>query len=179
MSEAEGLLWRLEKDPFLSSNVANISVLDRPLDVPRLARRLERAAQLVPRLHHRVQPGPVSLTPPTWVDDPGFDIEFHVRHIALPEPGTFRQLLDLAVLFACEWFERTRPLWPFLVVSGLDGGRADLVEKFHHTVGDGEAGVRLTAQFVDLERDAPEPPPLTEDELPPAEPAPSTNPTDA
>jgi diacylglycerol O-acyltransferase len=179
MSEAEGLLWRLEKDPFLSSNVANVSILDRAPDVPRLMRRLERAAQAVPRLRQRVQPAPVSLTPPSWIDDPGFDIDFQVRHIALPAPGTFRQLLDLAVLFAADPFERTRPLWAFLVVDGLEGGRAALVQKFHHTLVDGEAGVRLTAQFVDLERDAPEPPPLRAEEIPEAEPPPPTNPTDA
>ena len=69
-----------------------------------------------------------------------------------------RQLLDLAVLFAADPFERARPLWEFLVVDGLDGGRAALIQKFHHTMVDGEAGVRLMAHFVDLERDAPEPP---------------------
>ena len=124
MSDAEGLLWRLEKDPFLSSNVANITIVDRPVDVARLIRRLERATQLVPRLRQRVQPAPVNVTPPSWVDDPGFDIGFHIRHIALPPPGDMRQLLDLAVLFAADPFERSRPLWEFLVVDGLDGGRA-------------------------------------------------------
>jgi diacylglycerol O-acyltransferase len=178
MSDAEGLLWRLEKDPFLSSNVANITVLDRPPDVPRLLRRLERATRVVPRLRQRVQPAPVNLTPPSWVDDTGFDIDFHVRHIALPEPGHFRQLLDLAVLFAADPFERTRPLWEFLVIDGIEGGRAALVQKFHHTVVDGEAGVRLTAQFVDLERDAAEPPPLQDDEIPAAEPEPAAGPAD-
>ena len=54
----EGLLWRLERDPFLSSNIANISIVDRPLDVGRLIRRLERATQLVPRLRQRVQAAP-------------------------------------------------------------------------------------------------------------------------
>jgi diacylglycerol O-acyltransferase len=178
MSDAEGLLWRLEKDPFLSSNVANITVLDRKPDVPRLLRRLERATQVVPRLRQHVQPAPLNLTPPSWVDDADFDIDFHVRHIALPSPGSFRQLLDLAVLFAADPFERTRPLWEFLVVDGLKGKRSALLQKFHHTVVDGEAGVRLTAQFVDLERDAPEPPPLAAEDIPPPEPASETNPAD-
>ena len=170
MSDAEGLLWRLEKDPFLSSNVANISIVDRPVDVGRLMRRLERATQLVPRLRQRVQPGPMSFTPPAWVDDPGFDIGYHIRHIALPQPGNMRQLLDLAVLFAADPFERARPLWEFLVVDGLEHGRAAIIQRFHHTLVDGEAGVRLMAHFVDLERDAPEPPPLRAEELPEPEP---------
>jgi diacylglycerol O-acyltransferase len=179
MSEAEGLLWRLEKDPFLSSNIANITILDRSPDVARLVRRLDRATQVVPRLRQRVQPGPMSLAPPSWVDDPGFDLDFHVRHIALPGPGRLDQLLDLAVLFAADPFERTRPLWEFLVVDGLEGSRSALLQKFHHTVVDGEAGVRLTAQFVDLERDAPEPPLVRAEEILPPEPPPETNPADA
>src|SRR5215831_3150554 len=91
MSEAEGLLWRLERDPFLSANVANVTILDRPLDVARLGRRMERTTQVVPRLRERVQPAPVNLSPPTWVEDPGFDLSFHIRHIALPAPGSLRQ----------------------------------------------------------------------------------------
>jgi diacylglycerol O-acyltransferase len=178
MSEAEGLLWRLEKDPFLSSNIVNITILDGPPDVARLRRRLDRATRVVPRLRHRVQPAPLNLAPPSWVDDAGFDLDFHVRHIALPAPGRLDQLLELAVLLAADPLERSRPLWEFLVVDGLEGGRAALLQKFHHTVVDGEAGVRLTAQFVDLERDAPEPPPLSADELPPPEPPQDANPAE-
>src|SRR3954449_2829092 len=172
MSDAEGLLWRLDRDPFLSSNVANITIVDRPVDVARLSRRLERATQLVPRLRQRVQAAPVNVTPPSWIDDPAFDISFHIRHIALPPPGDMRQLLDLAVLFAADPFERSRPLWEFLVVDGLEGGRAAIIQRFHHTLVDGEAGVRLMAHFVDLERDAPEPPPLRAEDLPEPEPEP-------
>jgi WS/DGAT/MGAT family acyltransferase len=173
MSDAEGLLWRLERDPFLSSNIANISIVDRPVEVGRLIRRLERATQLVPRLRQRVQSAPVNVTPPSWVEDPAFDIAFHIRHIALPAPGDMRQLLDLAVLFAADPFERSRPLWEFVVVDGLAGGRAAVIQRFHHTLVDGEAGVRLMAHFLDLERDAPEPPPLRDEDLPAPDPEPA------
>ena len=87
MSDAEGLMWRLEKDPHLSSAFANVTILDRPPDFERLVRRMERATQVVERLRQRVQPAPVNLTAPTWVDDPNFDIRYHMRHIALPKPG--------------------------------------------------------------------------------------------
>ncbi|MFZ9630074.1 MAG: wax ester/triacylglycerol synthase domain-containing protein [Ilumatobacteraceae bacterium] len=160
MSDAEALMWRLEKDPHLSSTFSNVTVLDRPLDMGRLLRRLERAVYAVPRLHQRVQPAPANLTPPVWVDDPNFDLHHHVRHIALPAPGTMRQLLDLASLLTADAFDRTRPLWQFHVVEGLEGGRGALIEKFHHTLVDGEAGVQLSLQFLDLDRDPPEPPPL-------------------
>ena len=89
-------MWRLEKDPHLSSTFAAVTILDRPPDVDRLLARMERAVQVVERLGQRVQPAPVNLTAPTWVTDSNFDLRYHVRHIALPKPGTMRQLLDLA-----------------------------------------------------------------------------------
>jgi diacylglycerol O-acyltransferase / wax synthase len=157
MSDAEGLMWRLEKDPHLSSTFANVTILDRPPDFDRLRRRMERAVLAVPRLRQRVQPSPASIAPPTWVDDPDFDIDVHLRRIALPKPGTIRQLLDLATLVVADPFDRTRPLWQFVVVEGLRGGKAALIEKLHHTITDGERGVQLSLEFLDFERDAPEP----------------------
>lgn len=174
MSDAEGLMWRLEKDPHLSSTFASVTILDRPPDVDRLMRRMERATLAVERLRQRVQPMPVNLTAPMWVDDPNFEIRYHVRHMALPKPGSMRQLLDLASLIACDPFERTRPLWQFVVVDGLRGGKAALIQKLHHTIADGETSVQLSLQFLDFERDAPEPPPIdpaTIDQ--PAEPVPN------
>jgi WS/DGAT/MGAT family acyltransferase len=160
MSDAEGLMWRLEKDPHLSSTFANVTLLDRPPDFEQLIRRMERAVYAVPRLHQRVQPAPVNLTSPMWVDDPNFDIRYHVRHVSLPKPGTMRQLLDYASLLTSDSFDRTRPLWQFVVVDGLRGGKSALVQKMHHTIVDGEGGVQLSLQFLDFERDAKEPPPL-------------------
>ena len=107
-----------------------------------------------------MQPAPVNLSAPLWVDDPDFDIDHHVRRIALPKPGTMRQLLDLATLIALDPFERTRPLWQFVVVEGLRGGKSALVQKMHHTITDGEGGVQMSLQYLDFERDAPDPPPL-------------------
>ena len=160
MSDAEGLMWRLEKDPHLSSTFANITLLDKAPDFERFLRRMERAVYAVPRLHQRVQPAPANITSPMWVDDPNFELRYHVRHIALPKPGTMRQLLDYASLLASDSFDRTRPLWQFVVVDGLRGGKSALVQKMHHTIVDGEGGVQLSLQFLDFARDAPEPPPL-------------------
>ena len=160
MSDAEGLMWRLEKDPYLSSAFANVTILDRAPDFDRLLRRMERATMLVDRLRQRVQPVPVNLTAPFWVDDPNFDIHYHVRRVALPAPGSMRQLVELASLIACDPFERTRPLWQFVVVEGLRGGRAALIQKMHHTIADGETSVKMSLEFLDFERDAPEPAPI-------------------
>lgn len=163
MSDAEGLMWRLEKDPHLSSTFANVSILDTRPDFDQLKRRMVRATYAIPRLRQRVAPAPANLSAPLWVDDPDFDIDLHVRRIALPKPGNLRQLLDLATLVVADPFDRTRPLWQFVVVEGLRGGKAALIEKLHHTITDGERGVQLSLEFFDFERDAPEPPPIDPD----------------
>jgi diacylglycerol O-acyltransferase len=160
MSDAEGLMWRLEKDPFLASTFGNVTVVDKPLNFALFKERLDRATMAVPRLRQRVRPTPAALGAPRWVDDPEFNIDFHVRRVCLPEPGTLRQLLDLASLIVNDPFDRTRPLWQFTVVDGLVGGRGALIVKLHHTVADGQGGVLLSLQFIDLERNPPLPPPL-------------------
>lgn len=168
MSDAEGLMWRLEKDPFLSSTFGTVMILDRAPDWDSFRRRVDRATIAIPRLRQRVQPAPANLSPPVWVDDPNFDLDHHVRRIACPKPGTLRQVLDLASLFVADPLDRARPLWQFMVVEGLRGGKAAVVQKMHHTITDGERGVELSLQYLDFERDAPEPPPLapSEDEQP-------------
>jgi WS/DGAT/MGAT family acyltransferase len=159
MSDLEALMWTLEKDPHLSSTFANVTVLDQPPDVDRLRRRMERVLALVPRLRQRVGPGLGRLAPPQW-QDTEVDLTYHVRRIALPAPGTERALWDLATQLAAEPFDRARPLWRFTVVDGLDGGRSAMVQQLHHTITDGQGGVRMSAEFLDVERDAPEPEPV-------------------
>ena len=114
----------------------------------------------IPRLGQRVMPAPANVSPPVWVDDANFDIDVHVRRIACPKPGTLRQVLDLASLMIADPFDRTRPLWQFVIVEGMRGGKAAMIQKMHHTITDGERGVELSMQYLDFERDAPEPPPV-------------------
>ena len=177
MSDAEALMWRVEKDPFLASTFGAVTILDRPPDFDRLRARMEMAVHAVPRLGWRVQPNPTSLGAPIWADDPDFDIDLHVRRVALPAPGTLRQLFDLASLFVLDPLDRTRPLWQFLVVEGLEGTKAALVTKMHHTITDGVNGVRMSMQYVDLTRRAAEPAGGTAAVHEPA-PAPPPNPVD-
>ncbi len=165
MSDAEGLMWRMEKDPHLSSTFANVTILDKRPDMDRFLRTMERATRVVPRLRQRVQPAPANLTAPMWVEDSNFDLHYHVRHIALPKPGTLRQLLDLASLITADPFDRTRPLWQFIVVEGLRGGKCALIEKLHHTITDGEGGVQLSLQFLDFAADVTEPAPIDPDTI--------------
>lgn len=169
MTDVEALMWNLEKDPHLSASIANVTILDQAPDQRRLRARLEQAVQMVPRLHQRVVPALGRLAPPEWRHDTDFDLDYHLRAVALPTPGTMRQLLDLAASIANSPFDRTRPLWEFVVVEGLEGGRAAMVQKLHHAITDGEGGIRMSEQFIDLERDATEPiavrrpPPVTVD----------------
>jgi WS/DGAT/MGAT family acyltransferase len=152
MSDAEALMWRLEKDRHLSSTFANLTILDRPPDLALLRERMRRATVAVPRLRQCVEPAPGGIGAPAWVDDPEFDVRWHVRRIALAPPGSMRQLQDLAALIASDPFDRTRPLWQFTVVEGLVDGRAALIQKLHHTFADGQASISLSMQFLDLER---------------------------
>lgn len=165
MSDAEGLMWRMEKDPHLSSTFANVTILDKRPDMDRIMRTMERATHVVPRLRQRVQPAPANLTAPMWVDDANFDLKYHVRHIALPKPGNLRQLLDLASIITADPFDRTRPLWQFTLVEGLRGGKCALIQKLHHTITDGEGGVKLSLEFLDFAADTPERPPHNADDI--------------
>lgn len=158
MSDVEAMMWNVDKDPFLSSTFGSLTIFDRAPDAVRLANRLRFTVHRVPRLRQRVAPVFGRLAPPVWQDDPEFDLDFHLRRVALPSPGTLRQLFDLATSIVADPFDRTRPLWEFVVVEGLEGGRAAMVQKMHHTITDGEGGIRMSEQFVDIERFAVDPP---------------------
>ena len=162
MSDNEALMWNLEKDPALSSWFASITVLDTTPSLERLRSRLAVAVADIPRLRQRVVPSVGRLSPPMWADDPEFDLDYHIRRMAVPSPGTDEDLHDLAIKLLLDPFERTRPLWQFIIIEGLEGGRAALFQKMHHTITDGEGGVRLAEKFVDLEREVEHPDPVIE-----------------
>ena len=119
----------------------------------------------MPRLRDRVRHGVGRLTAPTWVPDPEFDFDYHIRHVALPAPGTERQLLDLVALLHREPYDRTRPPWQVIVVGGLEGGRGALVMKLHHTIADGYGMARLQARFMVRDPDQPPPDPVDLDAI--------------
>jgi len=150
MSDVEALMWNLEKDPALASTFANVTILDQAPDADRLRDTMEHAVRIVPRLRQRVVPAFGRLAPPEWQDDAEFDLDYHIRRIGVPAPADDRALFDLAATLAAQPLERTRPLWEFTIVDGLDGGRAALFQKLHHTITDGEGGVRMSAEFIDF-----------------------------
>jgi len=157
MTDLEALMWNLDKDPHLTSVFANVSVLDCVPDREYLRRKLGRAVQQIPRLRQRVVPAFGRLAPPTWEEDETFDLDYHLRWMGLPKPGDQQALLELATRIHQQPFERGRPLWEFVVVEGLSGDRAAMIQKLHHTVTDGVGGLRLAERFLDLERSPAEP----------------------
>ncbi len=152
MSGFESLMWELERDPQLSSAFANLTIFDRPPDRARFRRKMERATIAVPRLRQRVVTSANPLERPRWVDDPDFDLDHHLRWTHLGGDGDLDELYDLAATLSGQPFDRERPLWEFVTIEGLRDGKAAMLQRLHHTITDGEGGVRLSVQFLDFER---------------------------
>jgi len=119
---------------------------------------------LVPSYRERMVRVPFDMDHPWWIVDPEFDLEFHVRHIALPEPGDWRQLCIQAARLHARELDLERPLWEMYVIEGLDHvegvppGSFAVLTKTHHAAIDGVSGAELTAVINDLTPDAPPPP---------------------
>ncbi len=152
MNGVESLMWELERDPRLSSAFANITVFDRPPDRLAFRARMEAATTAVPRLRERVVEQRNPLAHPLWVEDPDFDIDHHLRWVTLGGDADERELLDLVATLSGRPFDRERPLWEFVTIEGLAGGRAAMLQRLHHTITDGEGGIRLSVEFLDFER---------------------------
>ncbi len=156
MSDSESVMWTLEGDPALRSDLVSVTLLDRRPDESRLRAKVDHAIADISRLRQRVLAPPLRIAPPEWspVD---VDLEYHVQTVALPAPGGIRELLDLAASISSDPFDPERPLWRFFLVEGYhpEGGGpgAALIEKLHHSVTDGVRGLRLSLHLVDLERD--------------------------
>ncbi len=152
MSGFESLMWELERDPQLSSAFANVTLFDRPPDRTLFRARMARATEAVPRLRQRVLSTRNPLGHPEWVEDPDFDLDHHLRWVDLGGGADDRTLFDLAATLMRQPFDRERPLWEFVTIEGLTGGRAAMLQRLHHTITDGEGGIRLSVEFLDFER---------------------------
>jgi WS/DGAT/MGAT family acyltransferase len=114
-----------------------------------LTEALRARMHLVPRYRQRLAAVPLGQGRPVWVDDPHFNIHYHVRHAALPAPGTEEELKRLASRVFAQALDRSKPLWEVLLVEGLEGGRFALMSKTHHALVDGVSGVDLTSVLFD------------------------------
>ncbi len=115
---------------------------------------------LVPRYRQRLQYPPREAGRPYWVDDENFDIEDHIRHTALPSPGSQEELMKLAARIFSQRLDRGRPLWELWVVEGLEDDRWAIISKTHHALIDGISGVDLATVLCTLDPEMPEEPKL-------------------
>ena len=118
-----------------------------------LADHVRARLHLVPRFRQKLAFPPLETGRPLWVDDPSFNLEYHVRDTALPAPGSEEQLRALAARVHSQALDRSKPLWEMWLVHGLDGGRFAIVTKTHHALVDGVSGVDLATVLFDLTRE--------------------------
>jgi WS/DGAT/MGAT family acyltransferase len=111
---------------------------------------LEARLGLVPRYRQKLAFPPLDAGRPFWVDDPTFNLDYHVRHTALPKPGSDDQLRQLVGRIYSQRLDRSKPLWETWIVQGLEGGRFALISKTHHALVDGVAGVDIATVLFDL-----------------------------
>ncbi len=119
------------------------------LDIERLTRYTEAALDSIPRYRQRVEWVP-GLSHPVWVDDERFNMHFHLRHTRLPMPGEERSLKRLVGRLFSQHLDRSRPLWEFWVVEGIENDMFALVVKVHHCMVDGVAGVELLQALLQI-----------------------------
>src|SRR6188472_2526160 len=143
--------------PTAYGHVGSVCTLDR------LTELVESRLHLVPPFRRRLAEVPLGLDQPYWIEDPDFDIEFHVRELALPAPGDDRQLATQAARLHARPLDRARPLWELYLIHGLQGGQVALLTKIHHAVIDGASGAEILGVLLDLSPEGRALPKPTED----------------
>jgi diacylglycerol O-acyltransferase / wax synthase len=142
------------------------------LTVPDLCRLVSERLHLLPPFTWRLVSVPLGLAHPYWIEDPDFDLDFHIRESAVPPPGTDRQLAETVARIFARPLDRNRPLWELYLIHGLPEGRVALLTKIHHSVVDGVSGNEILTVLLDPSPEGREiAPPLEEraTESPPGE----------
>src|SRR3954452_7286860 len=129
-----------------------------PPDYEDFCTQIRSRLHLVPRYRQKLAFPPLETGRPLWIDDPNFNLQYHVRHTGLPSPGDDEQLRALAARVHSQRLDRSKPLWETWLVQGLEDNRFALISKTHHALVDGVAGVDLATVLFDLEP-VPEPTP--------------------
>jgi len=150
--------------PTLHMHTLKISVLD-PSTVPggytfeRVKEVLGERIHLLPPFRRRLAEVPLGLHHPVWIEDPDFDLDFHIRESAVPPPGDDRRVAETVARIFARPLDRTRPLWELYLIHGLEGGRVALLTKVHHSVVDGVSGNEILAVLLDPSPEGRELPP--------------------
>jgi len=134
-------------------HVSGLSILAKP--TPEYQPLAAWRAQVESRLHlleplrRKLVMVPLGLDHPMWIEDPDFDLDYHVRHTGVPPPGTDEQLGDVIARIIGRPLDRNRPLWESYVIEGLDGDRFAILTKVHHATVDGASGAELLTMMMD------------------------------
>jgi diacylglycerol O-acyltransferase len=155
-----------------SVGIYDAAPLTRPdggLDFERIETYFEGQMHKIPRFRQRLAMVP-RLDHPIWIDDDSFNIRYHLRHTALPAPGSLRMLKRLAGRVMSQQLDRGKPLWENWIVEGVEGGRFALIGKIHHCLADGISGTDLATATLGVDRDVtPEPGPAWKPRPPPSQ----------
>ena len=114
-----------------------------------MRKSISERMHILPPFRRRLVQVPLGLDHPYWIEDPHFDLDFHLRHIAVPPPGTNLQLSELVSRIAGRPMDRARPLWEIYVIEGLANGLVALYIKIHHCTIDGVSGAEMTSTLLD------------------------------
>jgi diacylglycerol O-acyltransferase / wax synthase len=129
---------------------------DGGIDFPRIKEATESYLHLIPRYRQKLHFIPIE-NHAVWVDDRHFSLDYHIRHTALPKPGTEAQLKKLSARIMAQPLDRTRPLWETWIVEGLENDRFAVITKIHHCMIDGSSGVDIAQIMMSTEANAPIP----------------------
>src|SRR6202050_3937920 len=143
------------EDDVSHMHIASVGIFEGPPPpFEEVVAMVDAKLDLVPRYRQRVKTVPFELGRPVWVDDPHFNIEYHLRHTALPAPGGDRELRKLVGRVMSQQLDRSKPLWEIWIVEGLEDGRWAMLAKTHHAMVDGISGTDLLAVIMDLSPEA-------------------------
>ena len=160
LSALDSAFLHLEDNSTAHMHVASVMIFEGTApSAQELVDHVLSRLHLVPRYRQRLAVPPLQTGRPLWVDDPNFNLEYHVRHTALPPPGQEPQLLRLAGRIFSQRLDRSKPLWEIWLVERMVGGRFALIAKTHHALVDGISGVDITTVLFDA---APEPAPTAQ-----------------
>ncbi|MEA2129322.1 MAG: diacylglycerol O-acyltransferase / wax synthase, partial [Solirubrobacteraceae bacterium] len=154
--------------PRQSGHIASLAILDTSttptgtLTLGDIQALIADRLPLLPPLRWRLQEVPLGLDYPYWVDDIDFDLDFHVRELGLPKPGSDEQLAEQVARIVSRPLDRAKPLWELYLISGLESGDTAMLTKIHHAVIDGMSGAEILGLLLDLT------PEVREIEVPPS-----------
>src|SRR6202042_676176 len=159
MSPLDALFLDVE-DAVTHMHIGSVGIFEGPAPGPgevqsAVAARLPQ----VPRYRQKVRFVPLALARPAWVDDPHFNLGYHVRRTALPAPGGDEELRNLVGRVMSQQLDRTKPLWELWVAEGLDERRWALISKTHHCMVDGVSATDLLSVILSDQREPPGDPP--------------------